>query len=383
MSGPQRDRPLVEIEAVEVEPTSSQTEVHMPDSPLVAVETLDTTEPIRPQPDEPKGASQASEDTARRSGGWIAWSIIFGVLALGLVGTVDWVLNLLVRVPILGVPGALAAVALITGLVGLVWRETHALRRLRDVKNIQAEWEKAEGEELRRLILRLGTDLGETAGARRAADLVDNSGPDAARKRMSKVMEPRDDCAVDAVASAARQGFVMVTASPSPALDALLLIARALRLLRQIAVIYGYRPGALALRALALAAGRDAGAVALADVLAQAAAEGASRSMAKVGDAATAAGATATATGAGVFVGIPLAAAGLGLSLLGRTVGATGGALGGGAAAAWRLYRFGLMVLVATRPLPFDQAELADVKARARAEVLSLTRGQSEDRAKG
>jgi uncharacterized membrane protein YcjF (UPF0283 family) len=238
----------------------------------------------------------------------------------------------------------------------------------------------ADGERLRRLIVRVGVDLDETALARRVADIVEDAGPIAARRKMSReLMAHRDRQAAQAVAAAAQQGFVIITASPSPALDALLLIARAARLLRQIAAIYGYRPGALGLRSLALAAGRDAGAIAVADALAQAAAQSGSQTLTKVGDTATAAGAAATMTGAGAFVGVPLAMAGVALSLVGRTVGATGGALGGGVAAAWRLYRFGLMVLVAARPIPFDSEELADLTARTRADVLSLVRRQSNE----
>jgi Domain of unknown function (DUF697) len=248
-----------------------------------------------------------------------------------------------------------------------------AIRRLRNIQEVRTAWDGADGDRLRRLLLRVGTDLGDTAGARRVADIVDEAGPVAARRRMSReVLAPRDRLAADAVVAAARQGFVAIAASPSPALDALLLIARAARLLRQIAVAYGHRPGALPLRSLALAAGRDAGAVVVADALAQAAAESAADSLARVGDAATKAGAAATVSGFGPVVGLPLAVAGFGLSLVSGAVGTAGGAVSGATVGAWRLHRFGLMVLVASRPLPFDNAELADMVARTRAEVLRL-----------
>jgi hypothetical protein len=90
-------------------------------------------------------------------------------------------------------------------------------------------------------------------------------------------------------------------------LDAILLLGAAAQLLRQIAVAYGYRPGTLALRSLALAAGRDAGAVVLADALAQAVAQSAAHSVAQAGDVIVAMGG-ATATGIGALIGIPVPA---------------------------------------------------------------------------
>lgn len=343
---------------------------------LTDIETLDSAAPARPQPETPVppvAALVALPPAGRGRGRWAVGAILAGGVGLIGIGIAQWVMDLLDRMPVLGVPAAIAAMALTVGAVGFTWREVAALRRLRDVEQVRGAWDGADGEHLRRLILRVGTDLRETAGARQAADLIDDSGPVAARRRLSRtVLAPRDRLAGDAIAAAARQGFVLVTASPSPALDSLLLIARAAQLLRQIASAYGYRPGTLALRGLALAAGRDAGAVAVADALAQAAAEGASHSLSRAGDAATAVGAAAAGSGVGAVIGLPLAAAGIGLSVLGRAVGVTGGAVGGGAAAAWRLYRFGLMVLVASRPLPFDAAELAELKASTRAEILRI-----------
>lgn len=351
--------------------------------PLVDVQTLEGSALIQPQFDAAEQdaavaslAADRVDEASRQTGGWLVWSLVVGVVGLVLVSTLSWVVDLFERYSLLGFPAALAAGALLLGLLGLAVREVRALRRLHDVEHIRTAWAGADGERLQRLILRVGVDLRSVEGARRAADLVDDAGPVAARRKLSQeVMAPLDRRAAGAVATAARQGFIIVTASPSPALDALLLIARAVRLLRQISAIYGYRPGTLALRSLALAAGRDAGAIAIADALAQAAAHSTSQAMAKAGDAAVAAGAAVSLTGFGVVVGVPLAAAGLGLSVVGRTVGATGGAIGGGAAAAWRLYRFGLMVLVASRPVPLDAAELGELKAHMRAEVMGIGRG--------
>ena len=344
------DNPLIRVEDVDDAPeiptranaTAARAETHP--SPLIIVETLDAAEPVRPEPEADASADLPADEPAPSGrGGWLVWSVVMGAVALTFVGIAQWVLGLLASIPLLGVPAALAAAALVLGLLGLGWREVAALRRLRDVRQVRAEVEVADGERLSRLLLRIGADVGAAPVAQRAAAVVEDQGPTAARLMLSReALAPLDRRAALAVGSAAKQGFVMVTASPSSALDSALLILRATRLVREIATIYGYRPSALALRSLALAATRDAGAVAVANALAEAAAEATSRSMAKAGDAIVVAGVVTAASGAGLVIGLPMMAGGTALSLLGRTVGTAGGAVGGGATAAWRLYRFGL-----------------------------------------
>ena len=377
------DKPILSIEVVELAapemnsdtPSGLQraSEDAVLPAPLIGVETLDTAELACPEPEplQPQSEKRRSSNLAPRRGTWFLWSALLGVAGLALVSTLDWTLGLLARTPALGIPAAFAVGATIAGLLGVVIREFWALRCLRDAEEVRAAWKGADGSALRNLILRVGTHLGSTAIARAAADMVDDAGPVAARKFVSRnILASRDRHAAEAVARASRQGFAMTIASPSPALDGMLLIIRATCLLRQIATIYDHRPGALALRALALAAGRDAGAVAIAEALAQVAAHSAGEAMVKTGDKLTQGG---FSIGGGE--GLAVAGAGLAISLVGRGVGAEGGAIGGATVAAWRLYRFGMTVLVASRPLPFDDGELTGLKARMRAEMLSLKLG--------
>jgi putative membrane protein len=383
MTAQDRDRPWMVVEDLPSrtpeasDAASAEAPPHEPARPMLIVETLDSAELARPEPEPPPRPPLPPEPTSPAKRSWLAWSLVLGVAGVALIGTMDWALGLIERLPLLGLPAALALAALVVGIVGLVWHEALAMRRLREVERVRGAWRQADGDALRGLIRQVGDDVGDPARARRAADQVEEQGPEAARRIFSReVLHTRDTQAAEAIATAARQGFVMVAASPSPALDALLLIARAVRLLRDVAVIYGYRPGALALRSLALAAGRDAAAVAVADAMAQAVAESASRELDRVGTAMTSAGLAATATGAGAIIGVPIAASGVMLSLFGRSVGATGGPIGGGGVAAWRLYRFGILALIASRPLPFDQQELDEIKARARAEILRISGGR-------
>ncbi|MDW8444314.1 MAG: hypothetical protein RML45_08410 [Acetobacteraceae bacterium] len=214
------------------------------------MEELDTDEPIRAEPERVAAApAPVSEPRSALNANWLVWSVVVGAALVIMVGVVEWVLDLLARLPVLGVPAGLGAAALVVGLVGLGWREVAALRRLRDAREVRAEVEVAEGDRLRRLLIRIGGEIGAAEAARRAADMVEAHGPAAARRRFSReALAPLDRRAAEAVGLAAKQGFVLVAASPSSTRDAALLVLKAAGLLREIATIYGYRPSILATR---------------------------------------------------------------------------------------------------------------------------------------
>jgi uncharacterized membrane protein YcjF (UPF0283 family) len=382
-------RPLISVEVIETVPIAPILDAHkLPGNgpqraesftpPLIQIETLEDTGLVNPQPEAPVEETQLYSDDlrkgARRGTGWLLGLVLFGVVGLTIVGMAEWILGLLEHLPFLGVPAALAATALGVAALGLTVREVRALRRLRDVEQVRLTWEGADGERLRSLLLRIGTDLGDTAGARRAADLVDDAGPDAARRLLSReVLAPSDLRAAAAVASAVRQGALIVVASPSAVFDVILLLGLATRLLRQIAVVYGYRPSTLVLRSLVLSAWRDAGAIVVADVLAQEVTQGVPALLEKVSGVIAVASSAATITGFGAPVGLALGVAGAGVSAAAaHLLGSAGGPLGAGAATAWRIYRFGLIVLVSARPVPFDPKELKELKASTRAKVFHI-----------
>lgn len=267
---------------------------------------------------------------------WLLLATFAGFMGLLVVGTVDWIFGLAERVPLLGMVAAGAAILAAVGGGGWVAREALALRKLREAEAVRKDWARADGEVLRGLIRTLGHHLREEAAAERAAADVEGAGPAAARRRAAKEMLGRRDAdVVKLVSSAARQSFFIVAASPTTLIELIFLFVRVARLLREIAVVYGYRPGVLALRAFALSAARDAGAVAAASMLGEAVA--------------------------------------------GRAVGALGKALGGGVVAAWRVSRLGLMALVAIRPIPLEAHEHAELSRAIGDAVVSLNTTEEGD----
>jgi hypothetical protein len=81
-------------------------------------------------------------------------------------------------------------------------------------------------------------------------------------------------------------------------------------------------------------------------------------------------------SGVGAIAGAALTIFGAGLSVVGHVVGKSGGALGGGTAAAWRISRFGLMALIAARPIPLDQEERDELVRAIRQAALDWGRQQ-------
>lgn len=131
-----------------------------------------------------------------------------------------------------------------------------------------------------------------------------------------EVLASLDRAALAAVARAARDTALGAAASPVALLDAVIVVARSLRMIREIAAIYGFRPGGLAALALLRRVVVQAASVAGADLMGEVTAD---------------------------VVG------GLGHKVAG-TVSAR---LGVGLFAATRVARLGLATIGACRPLPF------------------------------
>src|SRR5262249_24933181 len=85
--------------------------------------------------------------------------------------------------------------------------------------------------------------LGEAVGTYRAALQAHHTGRDALELFSRFVLAPADRLAEVAIRRAAAQAFAINAISPTVLLDTLLFAARATRLLREIAEIYGQRPG--------------------------------------------------------------------------------------------------------------------------------------------
>lgn len=153
---------------------------------------------------------------------------------------------------------------------------------------------------------------------------------DALRLFEREVLGDLDRNALAAVSRAVRDGAVGTAASPLAALDALIVLVRSLRMIREIATAYGFRPGGLTSLAVLRRVLTNATTVAGADIVAELTAD---------------------------VVG------GLGHKLAG-TVSAR---LGVGVFAGMRMARLGIATMRACRPLPFlaEKPQIAQILRRS------------------
>ena len=147
--------------------------------------------------------------------------------------------------------GVVAAAAVGAGCGGVgYWlvAELRGLLRLRSVERLRRLIPSAVSSELKREI---GTaaaivardPLGEAVGRYRAVLEPHHTGRDALELFSRFVLAPADQLAEAAIRRAATQAFAINAVSPTALLDTLLFAARAMRLIREIAEIYGQRPG--------------------------------------------------------------------------------------------------------------------------------------------
>lgn len=139
---------------------------------------------------------------------------------------------------------------------------------------------------------------------------------DALRLFEREVLGPSDRRALAAVSRAVRDGAVGTAASPLAVIDAIIVMVRALRMIREVAGAYGFRPGGLGAIALLRRVLGNATAVAAADIVADVTAD---------------------------VVG------GLGH----KVVGTVSARLGVGVFTGMRIARLGVATMRACRPLPF------------------------------
>jgi len=127
--------------------------------------------------------------------------------------------------------------------------ELRGLRRLRSAERLRSLIPFALADELKAeidasaAILAADPQLGEAVARYRAAREPHHSGHDALELFSRFVLAPADRLAEAAIRRAATQAFAINAISPTALLDTLLFAARALRLIREIAEVYGQRPG--------------------------------------------------------------------------------------------------------------------------------------------
>ena len=148
--------------------------------------------------------------------------------------------------------GLLAAAAVAAGAGGAgYWliAELRGLLRLRSAERLRRLIPSALAGELKQeidaaaTILERDPMLREAVASYRAVLEPHHTGGDALDLFSRFVLAPADRLAQDAIRRAAGQAFVINAVSPTVLLDTLFFAARATRLMREIAEIYGQRPG--------------------------------------------------------------------------------------------------------------------------------------------
>jgi putative membrane protein len=194
----------------------------------------------------------------RRAFGWgtLFWTGVAGMVMLGLgVGVTQFIEGLFARSEGLGIVGlgftAVAALALAV----VTAREVVALARLAAIEKLHQRAaavilsdDRDESRVVVRDLIRIAHQNPQLARARtelegHVHDIID--GADLIRLAERELMTPLDTEARRLVSSAAQRVSIVTAISPRAAIDIVFVFVAALRLIRQLARLYGGRPGAL------------------------------------------------------------------------------------------------------------------------------------------
>jgi putative membrane protein len=190
--------------------------------------------------------------------GALFWSSLGGLTLMGLgLGVTQLIEDMFARSEGLGVIGLAFALVAVLALVVIVTRETLSLARLgqieklhhRAIAALQSD-DRAESRMILRDLLKLEHHNPQLAQARAALkghadDIID--GADLIRLAERELMTPLDQEARRMVSSAAQRVSIVTAVSPRAVIDVLFVFAASLRLVRQLARLYGGRPGTLGL----------------------------------------------------------------------------------------------------------------------------------------
>ena len=188
--------------------------------------------------------------------GALFWSAVGGLVTLGLgLGVTRLIEDLFARSESLGYLGLAFAIAAALALVIVVAREALGLARLATIEKLHlraaavlASDDRAESRAIVQDLLGLAHQNPHLARARAALqghadDIID--GADMIRLAERELMTPLDQEARRLVSSAAQRVSVVTAVSPRALVDILFVLVASLRLIRQLARLYGARPGAL------------------------------------------------------------------------------------------------------------------------------------------
>jgi putative membrane protein len=174
-----------------------------------------------------------------------------GILALGVaaIDLVEFVAGAFARGTGFGVVATAAVAAGAGGALYWVLSELRGLMRLRSAERLRRLIPSALAGELKRELDQAAAILardpllaGPVAGYRAVLE-PHHSGGDALELFSRFVLAPADRLAQRAIRRASAQAFAINAVSPTVLTDTLFFAARAMRLIREIAEIYGQRPG--------------------------------------------------------------------------------------------------------------------------------------------
>jgi len=200
---------------------------------------------------------------ARRGFRWgtLFWAATGGLVLLGLgLGVTRLIEDLFARSEGLGFVGLGFAGAAALAFAVIVAREALGLARLATIEKLHlrasavlASDDRAESRAIVQDLLKLAHPNPHLARARaalqnHAGDIID--GADMIRLAERELMTPLDQEARRLVSSAAQRVSIVTAVSPRALIDVLFVFAASLRLIRQLARLYGGRPGALGMIAL-------------------------------------------------------------------------------------------------------------------------------------
>jgi putative membrane protein len=193
--------------------------------------------------------------------GGVFWAGIGGLVLLGLgLSVARLIEDLFARSEGLGYLGLGFALAAALALTVVTVREALGLARLATIEHLHrraAEVLLSDDRDASRAIVQELTKLAHqnphlararAALAGHAGDIID--GADMIRLAERELMTPLDQEARALVSSAAQRVSIVTAVSPRALVDVLFVFAASLRLIRQLARLYGGRPGALGMIAL-------------------------------------------------------------------------------------------------------------------------------------
>jgi len=194
----------------------------------------------------------------RKGLGWgtVLWTALGGLVVLGLgLGISNLVEDLFTRSTSLGYIGLVFAILAVAALVVIIAREALSLARLETIEKLHARAnavllsdDRSDSDAIVRDLLKIAHDNPRLARARAALeehgnDIID--GADMVRLAERELMAPLDQEARRLISSAAQRVSLVTAVSPGAVIDMLFVFAAAIRLVRQLARLYGGRPGTL------------------------------------------------------------------------------------------------------------------------------------------